>query len=619
MSAKGSTPRLPLRKLRPAAPLQPRPAMIAKVVKKTRAKNACLPCQQSKKKCSEERPLCAACVEAGLECLYSVEDTARHKRTVLHKKIKDYETDIEKYEQVLEHIKTSGVPALHRVLNVISDQAPLEDIMLFIRNEESSYPPIGAISPEPATSDLSLLMNEQWESLQSQGFLNTELVDDRPILNLAAAPWTTVTDNDELVSHPMSLYMTWDDPVWHLFDFDILIDAMKYEDLTYCSPLLVNATLAEACHYSNRIRNRSDPHDHNFLGYRFFQEAMRLWNEETSREPTLLTVQSAFMGGFQLPVVGEPWPHTMPPPKIPLPYLESAVPRDYIILPGEEPLPHPIQHDLETGPFRDPNLITEWYPYPEKSLTITDKKRFYELFDDWKNTLPKDLREGKCISPGATFIHAWYHAVIMDIHQSTLRDLDKEDPADVAIFKADSLSRYNRSRNGLYIVLDTYHRRNSMLTMTQPFTFALLLVSQNATGSLAKIKGLETATSAPESASDKSGDTGVDREQIPRGPYDEDHILEIFENTLIWACHASRSFVTIKVFVRLMQLEAQRLNIELSDRVLENLRPVFQWDQEDRGKWIEDLEKTQTSLTWRKKKTEANIVDMVKTLEQLSV
>ncbi|KAK6524078.1 hypothetical protein TWF694_005741 [Orbilia ellipsospora] len=724
MSGKGSSSKTPLRKLRPAAAFQPRPAMVAKSTRKARARNACIPCQQSKRKCNEETPKCGACIEADVECVYSIEETARYKRNIIRNKIKEYESDIDKYERIFEHIRNSSISSLERVLDVIRGQASLEDIVLFIRHDHSPFLPTEVISPKPATSDLSLLMNEQWATLDPSGGIDLSIVDDRPILNLSAQPWTTVTNDDELVSHLMSLYMTWDHPIWHLFDFDIFIDAMKNNDTTYCSPLLVNATLAEACHYSNRISSRADPHNPNFLGYRFFQEAMRLWNEETSKEPNLLTVQSALLLGVTLSADGmdrlggmflnngirlckdlfmrpedlEPtgkgkaaegppktaaeekfefakritiWAsfcfqctydyivrcaHTMPLPTFPLPYLESVTPRGYIA-PTDDPLPpHPVQHDPENGAYHDVKQASEWRPYPyirepepnlirtnfqasctfhiilyevsekqyeslngEKSLTMAEKKRFYELFDQWKASLPDELEEKKYMASGPAFLHAHYHVAMLDIHQNKIRDAADEDPDELAAFKTDSESRFERSKSGLYNLLEAYASRNSMYTMAQPLTYAMLIASQNAMGSLAKLKGLETPTPVPAGQSPKTGEEAGDMPIIPRGPYDEDHVLKTFENTMKWACHASQSFVTLKIFVRLMQLEAQRLKIELSGETEEDLRRVFQWEKKDKGKWIEDLEKTQTNLLWRKKKKESNIVDMVKSLEELTV
>ncbi|KAF3099696.1 hypothetical protein TWF569_001945 [Orbilia oligospora] len=718
MSGRPSGSKAPLRKLRPAPALQPRPAMVAKSNKKTRAKTACMPCQQSKRKCDEESPKCSSCIESDLDCIYSVEGTARHKRNIIRDKIKDYESDIAKYERILDHIKGSSVSSLQRVLEVIRGQATLEEIMMFIRNDQAAYLPTELISPVPTTSSLSLLMNEEWyQGIEPLDRINLEILDDRPILDVTAHPWTTVTDDDELVSHLMSLYMTWDHPVWHLFDWDIFIDAMKTGDTTYCSPLLVNATLAEACHYSNRISFRADPHNPNFIGHRFFQEAMRLWNEETTQIPTLLTVQSALMIGVTLAADGmdrlggmflnngirlcrelflQPstegsmkgkdvaapqtdaekkfefarqvtvWAafsfqsmydwvarcaHTMPPPDLPLPYLESHCPVGYPVPDGGIPI-HPVQHK-DGGAFREVKAADEWRPYPyirepelnvtrvafqchatlhviayelaekqlesingEKSLSLLEKKRFYRLLDEWKEKLPEEIQDLRNISPGPTFMNALFHILVLDIHQNKIKDEEQEDPTELELFKDESEARFERSKSGLYVLMDIYNRKNGMFTMSQPLTFPMLIVSQNAMASLAKVKGLETPTPVPEGG--EKEDTIV-RPILARGPYDEDHAVQTFENTLQWACNASTSFVTIKIFVRLMQLEAKRIGIQLSPTNIENLRRVFQWENKDKGKWIEELEKTQTSLMWRKKKKESNIVDMVKSLEELTV
>ncbi|KAK6495109.1 hypothetical protein TWF481_003137 [Arthrobotrys musiformis] len=722
MSGRPSSSKPPLRKLRPAPALHPRPAMVAKTQKKTRARTACVPCQQSKRKCDEESPKCSSCADSDLECVYGFEDTAQHKRNAIRNKIKDYESEITKYERILDHIKESSVSSLQRVLEVIRGQATLEEIMMFIRNDQDSYLPTDVISPIPTTSPLSLLMNEEWyQGVEPAGGMDLNVIDDRPIHNLTAHPWTTVTDDDELVSHLVSLYMTWDHPVWHLFDWDIFIEAMKTGDTTYCSPLLVNAMLAEACHYSNRISFRADPHNPNFIGHRFFQEAMRLWNEETTQVPTLLTVQSALMLGVTLaadgmdrlggmflnngirlcrelilqtdaaegPAKGKglaapqtdaekkfefakqvtvwaafsfqsmyDWvarcTHTMPPPDLPLPYLESHCPVGSIIPDGGIPA-HPIQHE-EGGAFREAKMAKEWRPYPyvrdpepnvtrvafqchatlhiivyeltdkqlaningEKSLSMAEKKNFYKLLDEWRETLPEEIRDLKNMSPGPTFMNALFHVLVLDIHQNKIRGEEKEDPTELELLKEESEARFERSKTGIYVLMDIYNRRNGMFTMSQPLTFPMLIVSQNAMGSLAKIKGLETPTPVPEGEGKETGETADPRPILARGPYDEDHVLQTFENTLQWACHASSSFVTIKIFVRLMQLEAKRIGIQLSPTNVENLRRLFQWENKDKGKWIEELEKTQTSLVWRKKKKESNIVDMVKSLEELTV
>lgn len=64
-----------------------------------------------------------------------------------------------------------------------------------------------------------------------------------------AKPWTSVTEDDDLVSHLVSLYFTWDYPFWTFLDRDVFLRHMARGDLEseFCSPFLVNAVLANAC------------------------------------------------------------------------------------------------------------------------------------------------------------------------------------------------------------------------------------------------------------------------------------------------------------------------------------------------------------------------------------
>lgn len=65
----------------------------------------------------------------------------------------------------------------------------------------------------------------------------------------SAKPWTTVTDDDALVSHLVSLYFTWDYPFYAFVDRDVLSRHILIGNVNsdFCSPFLVNALLANAC------------------------------------------------------------------------------------------------------------------------------------------------------------------------------------------------------------------------------------------------------------------------------------------------------------------------------------------------------------------------------------
>lgn len=75
-----------------------------------------------------------------------------------------------------------------------------------------------------------------------------ESLCDIPLYQVPAKPWTEVTDDNNLVSHLMSLYFTWDHPCAQFLDQGIFIEHMRRKDLEsdFCSPLLVNSILSMA-------------------------------------------------------------------------------------------------------------------------------------------------------------------------------------------------------------------------------------------------------------------------------------------------------------------------------------------------------------------------------------
>lgn len=74
------------------------------------------------------------------------------------------------------------------------------------------------------------------------------LCDEAP-WKVPAKPWTSVTEDEDLVSHLVSLYFTWDYPFHAFLDRDVFLAHMARgrEDSDFCSPFLVNALLANAC------------------------------------------------------------------------------------------------------------------------------------------------------------------------------------------------------------------------------------------------------------------------------------------------------------------------------------------------------------------------------------
>ncbi|KAK6531771.1 hypothetical protein TWF694_002940 [Orbilia ellipsospora] len=172
----------------------------------------------------------------------------------------------------------------------------LEDILVFIREDDNAVLPARDITPEPVTTDLTLLANAAVEAPGQTvcAQMSLDIVDDRPFVDLSASFWTTVTDDDEFVSHLISSWIAWDSLSCHYTDVDIFVEAMKQKDQLFCSSLLVNSVLATACHFSSRLTLRSDIQNPNSFCYRFLKEAISLWHEEFER-PKPTTVQAGMM------------------------------------------------------------------------------------------------------------------------------------------------------------------------------------------------------------------------------------------------------------------------------------------------------------------------------------
>ncbi|PWY67625.1 pathway-specific regulatory protein [Aspergillus sclerotioniger CBS 115572] len=92
-----------------------------------------------------------------------------------------------------------------------------------------------------------------------------------------AKPWTSVTDDDDLVSHLVSLYLIWDYPFFAFFDNRTFIKhmAMGLVESDFCSAFLVNALLANACYYSQYTEAYTIPGDVRTKGADFLAEAER--------------------------------------------------------------------------------------------------------------------------------------------------------------------------------------------------------------------------------------------------------------------------------------------------------------------------------------------------------
>jgi hypothetical protein len=95
----------------------------------------------------------------------------------------------------------------------------------------------------------------------------------------AAASWTDVTDDPELVTHLINMYFTWHYTYFTtlskgLFMREFLLGAPPpgtRRKTEYCTPLLVNSMLALGCHFTSWPAAREDRDDSATAGDHFFK------------------------------------------------------------------------------------------------------------------------------------------------------------------------------------------------------------------------------------------------------------------------------------------------------------------------------------------------------------
>ena len=113
--------------------------------------------------------------------------------------------------------------------------------------------------------------------------------------DLSVSRWTTVSDDEELISHLMTMYFSWHYPFFTTLSKDLFYrDYVSGRPSQYCSSLLVNAMLALGCHFTSWEGARKDPHDPATVGDHFFKEAKRLLLENDEHENAKLCTVQAF-------------------------------------------------------------------------------------------------------------------------------------------------------------------------------------------------------------------------------------------------------------------------------------------------------------------------------------
>ncbi|RHZ47722.1 putative C6 transcription factor [Aspergillus thermomutatus] len=248
---------------------------------------ACSACKTRKLKCSGTSP-CTNCIKNNVECTFDA-GADKRRRGVLKRKVTQLEEKEDILIRLVSTLRESGTRRTIQLLNLIRSNASLAEIKLYIdtqlKFELEKTPELVEVCNE-------IQRFEQMGSRSRRRILDAQRSSVEPLFRVPAAPWTTVTVDDDHVSHLILLWFTWVHPFYNWIDRGLFLRDMQSGtlDSKFCSPFLVNAILADACAYSDSLESDASSRDAAAQGARFYNEAKRLLDKEEGRI-TLATAQ----------------------------------------------------------------------------------------------------------------------------------------------------------------------------------------------------------------------------------------------------------------------------------------------------------------------------------------
>lgn len=183
---------------------------------------------------------CFPCRNSKTECVFNRDNDGR-RRITMKRKIESLEQDRDMLVQLVDTIREDDKQKSPNLLNLIRSNAPLDEIRLYLAENQtqSNNDEIPGKGNMVAPSPFDL----------SHRYMDINRISDIPLYKVPAHPWTSVTSDDDLVSHLISLHFTWNNCASNWVDRDLFLRDMRSRNLDskFCSPLLVNSILTMAC------------------------------------------------------------------------------------------------------------------------------------------------------------------------------------------------------------------------------------------------------------------------------------------------------------------------------------------------------------------------------------
>ncbi|ORY08948.1 fungal-specific transcription factor domain-domain-containing protein [Clohesyomyces aquaticus] len=284
--------------------------------------SACIPCRKRKSKCDGGTPECATCTAVyKTSCFYDAEGgrpkpTATPTSTAQKRDHASLASDSNS-ELLIGLVRTLPESDAYELFSQIRKDHPLDLASLAESWRTVTLPPSTSSAGLSLEGELSLLLGKPatTQTGESRHYGHTSSLglvpedENYTCSRITPVPeehkngtWSTVTQDIYFVNRLLELYFLWSHPFYVVFSHEAFYQDFRSGRHKYCSPLLVNAILAYACHFSDESQARVDPDDPRTAGDHFFAEARRLLFE--NEEPSLTTTQALCVMALREPSAG---------------------------------------------------------------------------------------------------------------------------------------------------------------------------------------------------------------------------------------------------------------------------------------------------------------------------
>ncbi|KAI4195291.1 MAG: hypothetical protein LQ350_007272 [Teloschistes chrysophthalmus] len=253
---------------------------------------ACAECRKARQKCDGQSPNpCTRCRMRNLGCRYEPH-TKTHKEFLL-REIASLRKDNMRLKSINERVSEDASDLQQRyhdlhasqqwqqiILNEIGSNGHDREIIRKLRAGETSEKIARWLSEQdPISRNMHMIPPDSRSLLDIvdafELHYRTKESQRGQVSDTVACEWTKVSPSQTLLNHLFNLYFTWVHPVHMLFSEAAFKESFDAYDDTYCSPALVNAICAMACHLMNAGDVGEEIDDLTTLANGFMNQARR--------------------------------------------------------------------------------------------------------------------------------------------------------------------------------------------------------------------------------------------------------------------------------------------------------------------------------------------------------